>query len=354
MAIINSARPQREYGASKPELKAKMTSYGAGGVLANSKTYDGHRRNASADSGHFDISAIIDGSEHGDSESAMTDLSQEDESTDRSPGRNKLSKLQRERNESAYSNSVDSGIGGSISQESMELNFERGSTTASRCSIVTELERVDEGEMDEDDPLQVAKGEGEDCPDYPESVGSQAIRESYCLLVEVFSHQESADNLASDLYSKFLIENTIQGEVRIQGITDEEKARRLLNAVMSKLRTSPTDELFEHFISVLESYHSCCDIVVRIRETYQKLQKSSEASGQCYSYAYRHAGEELVCGNSTRAAAPLEHQGGLQSLIKEHQPISDLSLNGTFKSLNGCHQKQKSTIFFHVTSAFNI
>ena len=330
---------------SKPELKVKMTSYEAGGVLANSKTYDGHRRNASADSGHFDMSTIIDGSENGDSEAAMTDLSQENESTDPSPVRNKLSKSQRARNGSAHSNSVDSGVSGSISQDSMELDYERESTAesyASRCSVVTVLEKVDEGEMDEDEPLQAATGE--DCPDCPESVCSQAIRGVYPLLVEVFSNQESADKLASDLYSKFLIENTIQGEVRMQGITDEEKARRILNAVMSKLRTSPTHEPFEHFMSVLKCYHSCCDIIVQMRATYQQLQKSSEASGMCYSYAYHNAREELVCGNSTRDAAPLEHQmqGGLHSSIKEHQPVS---LSGAFESLEGHHQERKSTIF---------
>lgn len=330
---------------SKPELKVKMTSYEAGGVLANSKTYDGHRRNASADSGHFDMSTIIDGSENGDSESAMTDLSQENESTDPSPVRKKLSKSRRARNGSAHSNSVDSGVSGSISQDSMELDYERGSTAdsyVSRCSVVTELEKVDEGEMDEDEPLQTATV-GEDCPDYPESVYSQAIRGVYSLLVEVFSNQESADKLASDLYSKFLIENTIQSEVRMQGITDEEKAQRILNAVMSKLRTSPTDEPFEHFMSVLKCYHSCCDIVVQMRATYQQLQKSS-ALGTCYSYAYHHAREELVCVNSTWDAAPLEHQmqGGLHSSIKEHQPVS---LSGAFESLEDHHQERKSAIF---------
>lgn len=55
----------------------------------------------------------------------------------------------------------------------MELVYERGSSELSTCSIATELEKVDESEMDENDPLQVAKGE--DCPDYPESVGLQAI-----------------------------------------------------------------------------------------------------------------------------------------------------------------------------------
>ena len=265
------------------------TFYGAGGVLTTSTTCDGHCRNASADSGHFDTPAI---SENTDSESAMTDLSQEDGSTDPSLVGNKLSNCKSWRAHSG-SNSVDSGVGGSI---------------------------------DEDDALQF---KGEDYPDYPESVGSQAIRESYCLLVEVFSHQESADNLASDLYSKFLIENTIQGEVRIQGITDEEKARRLLNAVMSKLRTSPTDELFEHFISVLESYHSCCDIVVRIRGTYQKLQQSQLASSNCNSHAHHHSREELVYGNSTHCQTA--------------QYQRDLNRSRASESLDGCHQEQKSS-----------
>ena len=79
------------------------------------------------------------------------------------------------------SESVDSGVSRSGSQESMELVYERGSSELSTCSIATELEKVDESEMDENDPLQVAKGE--DCPNYPESVGLQAIRGFYCLLI---------------------------------------------------------------------------------------------------------------------------------------------------------------------------
>jgi archaellum component FlaC len=250
------------------------------------------------------------------------------------------------RNGSADSNSssVDSGVGGSFSQESMD--YEHGSTVSSTCAIPG-LEKVDECEMDswmnEGDPLQP---KGEDSPDYPESVVSQAIRGSFSLLVEVFSNQVSADKLASDLYSKFLIENTICGEVRMQGITEEAKARRVLDAVMSKLRTCPTEEPFERFILVLESYPSCCDIVVQIRATYQELQKSSEASGRCNSNAHHHAREELVCGSSTRTAAQLQQQGDLQQslvTVQENQP--DLSLSGAVESLDGRHHQQKSSIF---------
>ena len=302
-------------------------------------TSDGHRRNASADSGHFDMSAIVDDSEHDSQESTMTDLSQEDGATDRSPVRHKLSQLQGVHG-SAYSNSSDSGIGGSISQESMELDDERGNTES---PSIPELEKVNESEMDEDDPSQP---EGEDCPDFPESVVSQAIRGSYSLLIEVFSNQVSADKLASDLYSRSLIENTtLCGEMRVQGITDETKARRVLDAVMSKLRTSPSDELFEHFTAVLESYPPCCDIVVQIRATYQQLQQSSEvsASGRFNAHVHHHAREELVCGNSTWTAAPLQHQGSLQSLVKEKQP--DSPLNGTVESSDGNHQEQKRSVF---------
>jgi hypothetical protein len=129
--------------------------------------------------------------------------------------------------------------------------------------------------MDGGDPLQP---KGEDSPDYPENVFSQAIRGFIPLLVDVISNQESVDQLARDLYSQCLIENTIFCELRVQGRTEEEKAHRVLEAVMSKLRTCPTKEPFEHFISVLESYHSCCDIVGQIKTKYQQLQKSSEAT----------------------------------------------------------------------------
>ena len=322
------------------------TFNGAGDLLATSTkkaASDGHRRNASTDSGHFDMSGTIEGlSEHGYSESAMTvDLSQEDETTGRSLARHKLSRSQRARNGSAYSNSLDSGIGGSIqSQESIAMELD-----VDECG--TPLEKVDECEMDEDDPLQA---EGEDCPDFPESVVSQAIRGFYSLLVEVISNQVSADKLASDLYSQSLIENTtLCGEVRMQSITDEIKARRILDAVMSKLRTSPSGEkLFEGFIAVLESYPSCCEIVVQIRATYQRLQNSSEvsASGRLEAHVqYHHTREELVCGNSTRSATPLQHQLGSvqQAKVKGKHPKS--CLNGTFDSLDGRRQEQKISVF---------
>jgi chromosome segregation ATPase len=217
------------------------------------------------------------------------------------------------------------------------MDYEHGSTESSTCAI-PELEKVDECEMDEGDPLQP---KGEDSPDCPESVVSQAIRGSFSLLVEVFSNQVSADKLASDLYSKFLIENSKCGEVRMPGITEEAKACRVLDAVMSKLRTSPTEELFEHFILVLESYPSCRDIVVQIRATYQKLQKSNEASGGGNSNAHHHAREELVCARTT---AQLQHQGDLrQSLVTVQKNQPDLSLSGAVE--NGRHQEQKSSIF---------
>ena len=296
-------------------------------------TSEGHRRNASADSGHFDMSAIVESSERDSQESTMTDLSQEAGATDRSPVRHKLSQLQGVRG-SAYSNSSDSGVGGSISQESMELDDDERENTE---------EKGTECEMDEDDPLQP---KGEDCPDFPESVVSQAIRGFYSLLVEVFSNQVSADKLASDLYSQFLIENTtLCGDVRVQSITNETKAQRVLDAVMSKLRTSPSKELFEQFIAVLESYPSCCDIVEQIRATYQQLQQSSEvsASGRFNAHIHHHAREELVCGNSTRTAVPLQHQGSLQSLVKEKQP--DSPQNRTIESSDGNHQEQKRSAF---------
>ncbi len=320
------------------------TFYGAGGfILTTSTTSDangnGHRRNASVDSGHFDMSAS---SEYGDPESGMSDLLQEDGTNDHSFVRHKLSKTRRVLNGSAYSNSssVDSGVGGSIFQESMD--YEHGSTESSICAI-PELEKVDEYEMDEGDSL---KPKGEDSPDYPESMVSQAIRGSFSLLVEVFSNQDSADKLASDLYSQSLIENTICGEVRMQGITEEAKARRVLAAVMSKLRTCPSEEPFELFISVLESYPSCYDVVGQIKTTYQQLQKSSEASGGCNSNAYHHAREELVCGGSTQTTAHLQHQGDLrQSLVTIQENQLDLSLSGAVESLDGRHHEQKSSIF---------
>lgn len=306
------------------------TSNGAGDSQVLKTITNGHRRNVSADSGHFDMPGIVADSEH---DSAMGDLSQkEDGTTDPLPARHKLSESQRVRS------SLDSGVGGSISQESMDLDEHDESF---RANSPMQLEKM--CEMCEDDPLQPA-AEGGDCPDF-ESVVSQAVRGFYSSLVEVISNQVTVDHLASDLYSQSLIENAICSEARMQGIPEETKTRKVLDAVMSKLRMSINVKPFNLFVEVLNSYPSCCDLVVQMKAAvYQQLQQSSEvsASGNCNTH---YTKEEMVCPGSSivSAVTVLQHQGGLQSLGGEKQP--NPSPSGTIESSDGHHQGQKRSVF---------
>ena len=322
-----------------------------GGLLTTStkkETSDGHRRNASVDSGHFDMSTIIDGSlsEHCDSaESAMTDLSQADHGG--AVVHYKLAKSQIVRHGSALSNqSIDSGVGGSLSQESIELDHdEHGSMKPPSTS--SELETVDEREMDEGDQLQP---KGEDYTDLPESMYSEAVRRFRSPLVEVISNQVTVDRLASDLYSHSLIENTIYEKVRVQGVTNETKTYELLDAVMSKLRTSCTVKPFEIFLEVLDSHQSCVDLVVQIKAVYQELHQNCEISfsGRHNTYVHhQYARHEFVCGLcGNNSIAGIVSHGSLQSLVGEKpsgkQPIPYV---GAPESLVYQHQGLKRSAF---------
>lgn len=231
----------------------------------------------------------------------------------------------------------------------MELDESTGSFRGN-SPLQQEKENESECEMGVDDQLRIqpkAAAVGEDCPDFPESVVSQAVRGFYSSLVEVISNQVSVDHLASVLYSYSLIENTVCEEVRAQGVTDERKTHRVLDAVMSKLRTSPSVEPFERFVKVLDSFPSCCDLVAQIKAVYQKLQQSGEASAsgtECNTCVYQYAKEEMVCGNNSIASTVtvLQCQGGRQSSIREKQPAS--SRSGTTESSNSHNQDQKRSI----------
>ena len=271
---------------------------------------DGHHRNSSVDSG-FDasgVTATASSAPTSESDSTMTDLSQENETTDHTPVRH--IKLLKTMYGSTLSNqSSDSAVGGSI-DESMEMDD--GQVFGGNPCLP---EKTSECEMDtrtKDDPLQ----QGEDCPDFPESMVSQAVRIVYSTLVEVISNEVSIDNLASDLYTHRLIEHTVHDVVKMQSMTDVKKTRTILDAVMSKLRTSLSVKPFDLFMRVLDSYPSCRDLVVQIQTEYdqQLLLKNSEDSSSDRS----NVREESLCSNSRSIV--LQHQFVIRQSPSQQQP----------------------------------
>ena len=178
----------------------------------------------------------------------------------------------------------DSGVG---SQESKSMEVEDGPDddgwpaleNAMDNSSSTSLPRkasIEECEMDKhpltinDDVFPV----GEDSPDFPESVASEAVRSCYSFLTEAITNQVSLDSLASELYTHSLIENTVLGKVQTLGIPDEQKATEILRAVLSRIRISDPDvQSFELFVQILDKYPSCREIVVMITTKYDELKQ---------------------------------------------------------------------------------
>ena len=117
---------------------------------------------------------------------------------------------------------------------------------------------------------------GEDSPDCPESLISQAVQPSYSTLVEIISNQVDVDQFASELYSGGLIRHEVLVKVQTTlGIAKGMKASELLHPVMSKLRlckeSDETHMSFVVFIKVLDKYPCFFDIAAKIKTKYKEL-----------------------------------------------------------------------------------
>ena len=135
---------------------------------------------------------------------------------------------------------------------------------------------------------------GEDDPDFPENIASQALRMHYSTLVEAITHQISIIAIAPQLYSYQLIENAVYSKVQTLGIPDETKTSDVLNAVMSKIRISQDVAPFDIFMQVLDGHPCCHEIVVQIKANYEQLRQSYTASDGPYMPGPDER-QELVC-----------------------------------------------------------
>lgn len=179
----------------------------------------------------------------------------------------------------------DSGVG---SQESKSMEVEDGpdddgwpalenamdknssSTSPPRKASIEKCQMDKPHTLMNDDVFPV----GEDSPDFPESIASEAVRSCYSFLAEAITNQVSLESLASELYTNSLIENTILGKVQTLGIPNEQKATEILTAVLSRIRISDPDaQSFKLFVQILDKYPSCREIVVMITTKYDELKQ---------------------------------------------------------------------------------
>ena len=239
----------------------------------------------------------------------------------------------------------DSGVG---SQESKSMEVEHGpddegwpalenamdnssSTSSPRKASIEECE-VDKHPLTNDDAFPV----GEDSPDFPESVASEAVRSCYSFLAEAITNQISLDHFASELYTHSLIENTVLGKVQTRGIPNEQKATEILTAVLSRIRTSdPNARSFNLFVQILDKYPSCREIVVMITTKYDELKQRL----QCCTSGNQGQKEDsqLDWHESSARYAPLFSPS---SNAKSSQPSPRPSLHNMTEPFRSHHNRQ--------------
>ena len=117
--------------------------------------------------------------------------------------------------------------------------------------------------------------QGEDSPDFPENVASQAVSRCYSKLVSIIAYQLTVDQFASELYNNYLIENPVKCDAQTQGFLNTQKAASILiDAVMDKIRLD--EQPFHRFVQLLEQYQCCCVIVKEIKDSYEQLNSPLE------------------------------------------------------------------------------
>lgn len=101
-----------------------------------------------------------------------------------------------------------------------------------------------------------------------ENVESRAVGRAYLLLRTAMT--SLVDELAADFYTHELIESEHKNRAQTQGIPDQNRATILLDAVMDKIRISPTPS-FNKFIQVLGKHDSCHEIARKIDAKHAEL-----------------------------------------------------------------------------------
>ena len=232
--------------------------------------------------------------------------------------------------------SDSSGIG-SQESKSMEVEGDDDWQTPSNSSspllskssaYFEECERVSTHTLfnDDADTLSV----GEDSPDFPESVASEAVRSFYSTLAEAIANQGSIDQLASDLYTHSLIENTVLSQVQTLGLPNERKTSVILNAVLSKIRIPDANvRSFDIFVQILDKYPCCREIKVMITAKYAELkQRQCETGGQ--QTQEEHSGFGPIAAHSPFLPHSMPN-------FRQPSPCQLLEMD----QLSGSHQTQK-------------
>ena len=282
--------------------------------------------------------------QEGDSaiKTAMDVVIEDIEVTGNSANRHKLTKH--------CSDFSDSGVG---SQESKSMEVEDSdaaddgwpvleNTVGNSCSTV--LPRKASSEKFEMEAQPLANDDvlplGEDSPDFPESIASEAVRSCYSILAEVITNQVSLVHLGSELYAHSLIENTVLGKVETLGIPNEQKAAEILKAVSSKMRISdPDTQSLKIFVQILDKYPCCREITVMITTKYDEL-KQTRQCGTSYRQGQKE-GSQVDCHElSTRYTSCFSPFGNGMS----RQPIPEPSLHHMAESHHNGQSKTKSLL----------
>lgn len=287
-----------------------------------------HRRNVSADSGlsvSFSSSKMSENFSSQDSdaaENAMMDLSQESQEDsregDHAEGTEPRPKL-------GAARSSDSGVA-LLTSASMEVEEAAESLTSQTSKVLKKCSSLDDPEMD------TLTHCGEDSPDFPESIASQAVRCVYSTLIEAIPNQVSILKLSADLYTFNLIEHTVHNTVQTSNDSDDKKMTKILDAVLSRMRVSGHDvHPFDCFVKVLESYPTCCQIAAQIRSRYDELKRSHEAVHRPNGHG---DSSEMVCG---------AHARGMQySTLKQNHSEEPFHIAETAHYLHKSLQRQRS------------